>query len=172
MTNSEIGDTFVVIEDAPVTYFIDISSTTDASTVSSVTKNSLLINIQEDEEIPVKLEPNKLDLTITSGAKGDKGDKGETGPAGPQGPQGPIGPQGPPGTGAGEEQMVYSKRVDFISENQMYKGEAAVGSSENSALWRIRKIDIGIDGDVVQTWANGNSNFTNRWIDRLTLTYS
>ncbi len=104
--------------------------------------------------------------------QGEKGYSGYSGAAGPRGIQGPVGPQGPPGTGAGEEQMVYSKRVDFISENQMYKGEAAVGSSESSALWRIRKIDIGVDGDVTQTWANGNSNFTNRWIDRLTLTYS
>lgn len=169
----ETDNASIVIESSPITYIVDITATNNVVTTSSVTQNDLAITIQEDEEIPVKLEPVNLELSIVSGAKGDKGDKGDTGPPGPEGPQGPIGPQGPQGpAGSGEEQMVYSKRVDFINENLLYKGEATAGSLETSPLWRIRKIEIGPDGDVVQTWANGNSNFINRWSDRLTLTYS
>lgn len=97
MTSPEISNASVVIESSPVTYFVDITTSTNIITMSSVTKNDLLINIQEDEEIPVKLEPNKLDLTIVSGAKGDKGAIGPQGPIGSQGPTGPQGPVGPPG---------------------------------------------------------------------------
>ena len=159
----------VVVESASVLYLIDIESSTDISTSSSVISTDLLISKQEDEEILVKIEPNKFDLTLVSGAKGDKGDTGPQGPVGPQGPQGVPGPQGPPGIV--EEQMVYSKRVDFISENLLYKGEASVGSSENLPVWRIQKIVIGNDGDVTITWADGNSNFDNVWVNHESLTY-
>lgn len=77
---------------------------------------------------------------------------------------------GPPGPSA-EEIDVYSKRVDFISETELYKGEAAVGSSEASAVWRIRKLTIAVDGDVVEIWADGDANFDNVWANRASLTY-
>lgn len=70
------------------------------------------------------------------------------------------------------EEEVYSKRVDFINDNLLYKGEAAVGALESATVWRIRKIVIGSDGDVTETYADGDANFDNAWTDRLTKVYS
>lgn len=80
------------------------------------------------------------------------------------------GPSGPPGSS--EEDTVYSKRVDFTSDTVLYKAEAAVGSSESAAVWRIRKIVFGNDNDVTETWASGSANFDKVWADRLTYTYT
>ena len=77
---------------------------------------------------------------------------------------------GPPGLS--EDDIVYSKRIDFITESELYRAEAIVGASENNGLWRIRKIVIGTDGDVSETWAGGNALFDKVWADRATLIYS
>lgn len=80
---------------------------------------------------------------------------------------------GPPGISAiPEDDMVYSKRIDFVTDNELYRGEALVGTAETSSLWRIRKITIGVDGDVSELWANGNANFDKVWANRSTLNYS
>jgi len=80
---------------------------------------------------------------------------------------------GPTGASAvSEDDMVYSKRIDFVTDNELYRGEALVGTAETSSLWRIRKISIGIDGDVSETWAGGNANFDKVWANRLSLSYS
>lgn len=105
-----------------------------------------------------------------AGPQGIKGDTGDIGPAGPQGLQGPPGPAGSPGIS--EEEQVYSKRVDFISDSLLYKGEAAVGSFESDSVWRIRKIVIFPDGDITETWANGTANTVHSWNNRLTYIYS
>lgn len=86
------------------------------------------------------------------------------------GAQGPRGPQGLPGIN--EDDMAYSKRIDFVSETELYKGEAAVGSSEASAVWRIRKITIAGDNDITEVWAAGNANFDKVWANRSSLIYS
>lgn len=83
---------------------------------------------------------------------------------------GGIGPAGSPGIV--EEDIMYSKRVDFISDTELYRGEAAVGSSENLAVWRIRKIVLAGDGDVTETWAAGTALFDKIWADRVSLTYT
>jgi hypothetical protein len=83
--------------------------------------------------------------------------------------QGPMGIQGL--QGISEDEMVYSKRIDFITDNILYRGEGAVGSSISDAVWRIRKIEIATDGDVSETWANGSSAFSNVWDNRSLLTY-
>jgi hypothetical protein len=70
-----------------------------------------------------------------------------------------------------DEEMPYAKRVDFITDNELYKGEAAVGSLETSSVWRIHKLVIGADGDVSETWASGVSTYTFKWSDRLIYTY-
>lgn len=88
--------------------------------------------------------------------------------AGSAGPQGPIGPPG-----VSEEDAVYSKRVDFISDDLLYKGEATVGSLETDPAWRVRLITISnVDGDVSETWASGTAEFNKIWADRATFTYS
>ena len=69
------------------------------------------------------------------------------------------------------DELVYSKRVDFVSDSELYKAEAAVGSLENSAVWRIRKIVLSADGDVTETWAAGSADFTKQWNLRTSYTY-
>ena len=80
------------------------------------------------------------------------------------------GPQGPPGASA-EDEIMYSKRIDFISDNELYKGEAPVGSSTASSSWRIRHITI-MNSDITEEWAEGTANFDKRWSDRLSYSYS
>lgn len=77
---------------------------------------------------------------------------------------------GPPGIS--EENIVYAKQVDFVTDDLFYKGEAAVGSLLSDPAWRIRKITIGIDGDVSETWAAGNAIFDKVWDNRVSLNYS
>jgi len=69
------------------------------------------------------------------------------------------------------EDIPLVKRVDFINDNLLYKGYAAPGSLSSAAVWRIVKIVIGNDGDVAESYANGDSDFINIWDNRLTLTY-
>lgn len=81
--------------------------------------------------------------------------------------------QGPPGpAGIAEEDVVYSKRIDFITDDLLYKGEAEVGSSESAPVWRVRKITVSADGDVTEVWAGGTANFVNSWTNRASYIYS
>jgi hypothetical protein len=70
------------------------------------------------------------------------------------------------------DSQIYAKRVDFINDNLLYKGEAIVSTAPSASSWRIKQISIGNDGDIVELWADGNTNFDNIWNDRLTLGYS
>lgn len=83
-----------------------------------------------------------------------------------------AGVMGPPGKdGISEENMVYSKRIDFIDDNTMYKGEALPGSSDTSPVWRISKVVIASDSDVTITWATGAADFDKVWANRQTYIY-
>jgi hypothetical protein len=80
--------------------------------------------------------------------------------------------QGPPGPpGITEEEMAYAKRVDWIDESTLYKGEAMPGALENTQSWRIRRLIISESGDVMEQWADGNALLNKIWDDRLQLTY-
>ena len=74
--------------------------------------------------------------------------------------------------GAIEGDEVLSKRTDFVGETTIYKGEAQVGASEGSAVWRIRQLLIGVDGDVTEIWAGGTALYDKVWTNRLTYSYS
>jgi hypothetical protein len=74
-------------------------------------------------------------------------------------------------TGGGGDVPSYSARVDFVSDSLLYRGEALPGASESAPLWRVRRIELGADGDVVEKWAGGSAEFMFRWSDRLTLEY-
>jgi hypothetical protein len=78
-----------------------------------------------------------------------------------------------PGQGGttSDEEMPYAKRIDFITDNELYKAEAAVGSLDSSPAWRIRKIVIGADNDVTETWAAGSALYDKVWDSRLSYTY-
>ncbi len=61
----------------------------------------------------------------------------------------------------------YSMRIDEVSDDLIYVGEALPGSSESSSVWRIKKItSTGV------LFADGNTNFDNRWDQRASLSYS
>lgn len=67
--------------------------------------------------------------------------------------------------------MVYSKRIDFVTDDEIYRGEAEVGTAEGSAAWRIRKVLIASDGDITETWAGGTAAFDKAWNLRSTYNY-
>lgn len=83
------------------------------------------------------------------------------------GSQGPAGPRGE----SSEEESVFSKRVDFVTEDLIYRGEAAVGSANSASVWRIRRITF-VGDDVTEEWASGSAAFDKAWTDRATLGYS
>jgi hypothetical protein len=68
--------------------------------------------------------------------------------------------------------MAYARRVDFTSDTTIYKAEAAPGSLDTDAAWRIHYLVIGADGDVTESWAGGNANFDKVWANHLALVYS
>ena len=79
------------------------------------------------------------------------------------------GPAGPPGANT-EEEMKTEKRIDFVGDSVIYKGEAIPGTSNNTPSWQISKITV-LDEDVTVSWANGNSKFDKVWDDRLSYNY-
>lgn len=70
-----------------------------------------------------------------------------------------------------EEDMPYAKRVDFVNDSLIYKGEAPVGSLESDPVWRLHRLVLSNDGDLVETWASGDSSFSYSWTDRATYPY-
>lgn len=85
--------------------------------------------------------------------------------AGLPGPRGLTGPSG------GEDEAVFAKRVDFADDTTIYRGEAAVGTTDAQPLWRIRRITLAADNDVTEEWAGGSADFNKAWADRAGLTY-
>lgn len=68
--------------------------------------------------------------------------------------------------------MSYATRYDQVSTTIAYKAEAAPGSSESAAVWRVSKLVFGTDGDVTVTWSGGVSDFAYSWTARAGLSYS
>ena len=69
-----------------------------------------------------------------------------------------------------EIEMIYAKRIDFVGETLIYKGEAEVGTLDSEAVQRIHRLTI-IDEDVFEEWASGNSNFDKVQDDRYDYIY-
>lgn len=73
--------------------------------------------------------------------------------------------------GLSYQDLGFAQRVDDTTTvDTIYIGYAEIGSSEASAVWRIKKIDTVTGADT--TWADGNDNFDNIWDDRAILVYS
>lgn len=68
--------------------------------------------------------------------------------------------------------VTYSKRYEQVDSTLAYLGDAAIGASENSSVWRIQKLDFTAEGNVTITFADGNDNFDNNWSNRASLSYS
>lgn len=75
-------------------------------------------------------------------------------------------------TGALDTGSDHARREDFASENVLYRGEAAPGTAEDAAAWKIRRVEFFPDGDVTTTFAAGNAEFVHVWADRAALQYS
>jgi len=70
------------------------------------------------------------------------------------------------------EEEVTAKRTDFTADGSIiYKAEAAPGTIDSQPLWRIRQITIMPDDDIIEKYAQGSSNFSFVWSDRLTYEY-
>lgn len=67
---------------------------------------------------------------------------------------------------------LYSKRYEVVDTTTSYLGEATVGSSTSSPVWRIQKLTFGADGDLTILFANGSTEFNQVWADRASLSYS
>lgn len=74
--------------------------------------------------------------------------------------------------GSGDAELTYATRIDFVDSTTMYKGEAAVGSADGDASWRISKYVFSADGDTSITWGSGNDTFDKVWSNRASLSYS
>jgi hypothetical protein len=71
-----------------------------------------------------------------------------------------------------EDDVAFAKRIDFITDQLFYRGEAVPGALESAGVWRVARITIANDDDVTEEWADGVATFTKVWDDRLTFTYS
>lgn len=76
---------------------------------------------------------------------------------------------------AGTGDTPQGRRVDFVGDTIIYRGESAPGTDDSAPAWRIKKIIFtpGLDGkqDVSETWAGGNADYVNAWTDRATLNF-
>lgn len=76
---------------------------------------------------------------------------------------------------AGTGDTSHARRLDFVEDTVIYRGEAAPGTADNTAAWRIKRIEFtpGPDGkqDVTETWAGGTAEYLRAWTDRETLEY-
>lgn len=69
-------------------------------------------------------------------------------------------------------QMVPVTLTDFVSDTLIYQGYATPGSQTSDPVWRVKRIQISaVDGDVTESFADGDSSYDNIWDDRVSLTY-
>lgn len=149
-------ENLIVEEDIVALSKIDASSTIsikqDISNIAITAENKDMVYIQTNESI---IGGNATILVMT---------QPETLAVVSQGARGPA--------GISEEEIMYSKRVDFVNDDVVYRGEAAVGTLDTEGFWRIRKITIStLDGDIIETWAGGTALFDKVWDSRLSYTY-
>ena len=68
------------------------------------------------------------------------------------------------------ENYDQSVRIDETDGTTAYFGYAAVGSSESSSVWKIKRIHVS-GATTSVTYADGNINYDNSWTNRASLTY-
>ena len=64
-----------------------------------------------------------------------------------------------------------SRRTDFVTDSLIYIGEAAPGTAESAAEWRIKRLTIAGDDDVTEEWAGGTGTFDKAWSNRAGYSY-
>lgn len=66
---------------------------------------------------------------------------------------------------------TYAIVVDSSSSSiYTYVGKAAIGSSFSAPSWQIRQIED-TSNNLIVRWADGNANFDNLWVDRVSISY-
>lgn len=70
------------------------------------------------------------------------------------------------------DDSTYARRVEIVSENLSYRAEAAPGSDDASAVWRVRRITIDTDGTPHVMWADGSDAFDHAWSARAGYSYA
>ncbi len=71
----------------------------------------------------------------------------------------------------GGSSVDYTIRVDEITVDLIYVGRALPGSLEADPVWQIYRCDFS-GTEVVKLYADGTSDFSKVWDDRLLYTYS
>ena len=69
-----------------------------------------------------------------------------------------------------ELEVQYDRLID-VEGVFTYIGEAEPGTDRTLALWRIKRVEDFVDGDVEILWANGSAAFDKIWDDRATYSY-
>ena len=65
----------------------------------------------------------------------------------------------------------YAVNLDQVDANTLYIGVAAIGSSEATTVWQIRRMQtVGTVSSI--KWADGDQQFDNSWNNRTSLTYN
>lgn len=79
----------------------------------------------------------------------------------------------PVGAPVTQEIDDLSVRWDYASATIRYQGHASPGISETTTLWRIKRLTFDSSGRHIKTeFAGGAANFTHKWSERTTLSYS
>lgn len=146
LINSSVDNILVILDQSPTI----LINTEPATVLESIVENNLIISIGptavvETEAISLLVEQVEITELLE------------------------VGIQGPPGIS--EEDIVYSKRTDFINDLLLYRGEAIVGSLNTAPVWRIRQIILTDEGDATEVWASGTALFDKQWSERLTYNY-
>lgn len=69
-----------------------------------------------------------------------------------------------------EDAQKYAFRLDDSATPVLYIGQAATGSAESNASWRISRLDMTAGLSI--TWASGSPAFNQIWSNRTGLSYS
>ena len=68
------------------------------------------------------------------------------------------------------EDRHFAQKITIVG-NTYYLAYAALGSSQASAVWQVKKIDF-VGDDIIFTWCDGDDLFDNVATDLTTLSYS
>ena len=70
------------------------------------------------------------------------------------------------------DEQRYTRRIQYSGSNPEYIGEALPGASDDSAAWRIQKIEYDGSNPTSIKWAGGTEKFTNKWSGKDNYSYS
>lgn len=70
------------------------------------------------------------------------------------------------------DEQRYTQMIQYSGSNPEYVGEGLPGASEDSAVWRIKKIGYSGSNPISVKWAEGTEKFTNKWSEKEDYSYS